>query len=57
VKITEKDFEESTETIICGRRVGIIIYLDKPFGFLIDEELVAQSYTKFFEILWKSATP
>ncbi len=57
VRTTEKDFEELTETIICGSRVAIIIYLDKPFGFLIEENLASKSYKKFFEILWKTATP
>ena len=51
VRYTKKDFEELTETIICGKRVAIIIYLDKPFGFLIEEESAAKSYKKFFE-LW-----
>jgi len=53
VSVTDKDFEELTETVICGNRVGIIIYLDKPFGFLIEEELASRSYKKFFELLWK----
>lgn len=53
IKITEKNFEELTETIICGKKVAIIIYLDNPFGFLIEEETAARSYIKFFEILWK----
>ena len=53
VKTTRRDFEELTETIICGNRVAIILYLDKPFGFLIEERLAAKSYRKFFEILWK----
>ena len=53
VRITKKEFEELTETIICGNRVAIIIYLDKPFGFLIEEELAAKSYRKFFALLWK----
>lgn len=57
VKLLEKDFEEITETIICGKRVGIIVYSDKPFGFLIEEEKVAKSYKKFFELLWKSSKP
>src|SRR3989344_2998672 len=56
VRTTEKDFEELTETIICGKRIAIIIYLDKPFGFLIEENLASESYKKFFEILWKTAT-
>ncbi len=55
VKYTSQEFEELTETIICGERVAIIIYLDKPVGFLIEEKNVASSYKNFFEILWKSA--
>ncbi|MDP3733916.1 MAG: hypothetical protein Q8R37_01690, partial [Nanoarchaeota archaeon] len=53
VKTTQRNFEELSETIICGKRVAIIIYLDKPFGFLIEEPLAANSYKKFFELLWK----
>lgn len=53
VKFTQKEFEELTETVICGDKVGIIIYLDNPFGFLIKEENAAESYRKFFELLWK----
>lgn len=52
VRYTKKDFEEMTETVICGKRVAIIIYLDKPFGFLIEEQLAANSYKKFFELIW-----
>ena len=53
VKTTQRNFEELTETIICGKRVAIIIYLDKPFGFLVEEPLAAASYRQFFELLWK----
>ncbi len=55
VKITSKDFEELTETIICGDKVAIVIYLDKPYGFLIQEKLAAKSYKSFFKILWNDA--
>ncbi len=55
VRYTEKEFEEFTETVICGNRVGIIIYLDKPFGFLIEEEKAAKSYKRFFQLLWKES--
>lgn len=53
VRTTHKNFEELTETIICGKRVAIIIYLDKPFGFLIEETLAAKSYKRFFGLLWE----
>ncbi|MBI2549506.1 hypothetical protein HYW21_09260 [Candidatus Woesearchaeota archaeon] len=55
VRYTSKDFEELTETVICGDRVGIIIYTEKPFGFLLEEKAAANSYNKFFEILWKNS--
>ena len=53
VKTTHRNFEELTETIICGKRVAIIIYLNKPFGFLIEEQLASNSYKKFFGLLWE----
>ncbi|MDD9953581.1 MAG: hypothetical protein OXR66_04545 [Candidatus Woesearchaeota archaeon] len=55
VKITDTDFEELTETIICGDRVAIIVYLEKPYGFLLDEERAARSYRNFFQLIWKEA--
>ena len=55
VKTTKRNFEAMTETIICGNRVAIIIYLDKPSGFLIEEPLAAQSYQQFFELLWQNS--
>jgi len=55
LRYTSKEIEELTETIICGSKVGIIIYSDKPYGFLIKEELVAKAYKKTFDILWKDS--
>jgi len=55
IKYTQEKFEELTETIICGNMVGIIIWLEKPYGFLIEEKSAAKSYVHFFEVLWKSA--
>jgi hypothetical protein len=33
IKITDADFEELTETVICGKKVGIIVYLDSLLVF------------------------
>lgn len=52
VGITKRALEGITETCICGDKVGIIVYLEKPFGFLIHEPEAARSYGKFFDILW-----
>lgn len=54
VRTTTTEFEELTETIICGNRVAIIIYLEKPFGFLIEEPRAAASYKRFFVLMWKT---
>ncbi|MDP7181218.1 MAG: helix-turn-helix domain-containing protein [Candidatus Woesearchaeota archaeon] len=53
VRLIPQKFDELTETIICGDRVGINIYTDKPFGFLIEESAAAASYKGFFDMLWK----
>ncbi|MBT7902224.1 hypothetical protein HN587_00015 [Candidatus Woesearchaeota archaeon] len=52
VKTTEKKFEALTETVICGNKVAIIVWLDVPFGILIEEPLAAQSYQQFFKLIW-----
>jgi len=57
VRTTKQIFEETTETVICGNKVAILVYLPKPFGVLIDEKVAADSYRKFFDIMWQSATP
>jgi HTH-type transcriptional regulator, sugar sensing transcriptional regulator len=53
VRITDKYFEELTETVICGNKVAIIVWLDHPFGILMEEPLAAKSYQKFFELIWE----
>lgn len=53
VRTTHKEFEELVETVIVGNKVAIIIYLENPLGILIEEELAAKSYRRFFELIWK----
>jgi sugar-specific transcriptional regulator TrmB len=53
VKTTKKNFEALTETIVCGDKVAIIVWLDLPFGILMEESLVASSYQKFFDLIWE----
>lgn len=52
IRTTNKEFEELVETVIAGNKIAIIIYLENPIGVLIEEELAASSYRKFFQILW-----
>ena len=35
--------------------MGIIIWIEKPLGILINNKIAAESYDKFFEMMWKSA--
>ncbi|MBT3304431.1 hypothetical protein HN592_03270 [Candidatus Woesearchaeota archaeon] len=57
VRTTKQVFEQMTETVICGNRVAILVYLPKPFGVLIDEKIAADSYRKYFDLLWKVTKP
>lgn len=55
LRYTKEGFEPLTETIIRNDKIGIIIWTEKPLGVLINNKSAAQSYDKFFEILWKQA--
>ena len=55
LKFTTAGFEPLTETIIRNDTVGVIIWTDKPLGVLIRNEVAADSYDKFFEVLWNQA--
>ncbi len=55
VKYTKKGFEPLTETIIRSDSVGIIIWTEKPIGVLISHKTVADSYEKFFQLMWKTS--
>lgn len=57
VRTTKNIYEEMTETVVCGNKVAILVFKDKPYGVLIEEEVAANSYKKFFDILWKDASP
>ena len=51
-KFTKIGFEPLTETIIRNDKIGIILWTEKPIGILIHNKLAAQSYDKFWEIMW-----
>ncbi|MBI5392988.1 hypothetical protein HZA96_03900 [Candidatus Woesearchaeota archaeon] len=53
-KFTEKGFEPLTETIIRNDKIGIIIWTEKPMGILICNKAAAESYEKFFQLLWRN---
>jgi len=55
VRYTKEGFEPLTETIIRNDKIGIIIWTEKPIGILIHNKAAADSYDKFFQMLWKQA--
>jgi len=57
VRYTKAGFEPLTETIIRNDKIGIIIWTDKPLGIIIHQKEAAESYDKFFQIMWNTAKP
>lgn len=53
-KFTNIGFEPLTETIIRNDKIGIIIWTDKPLGVLINQKEAAESYDKFFNMMWEN---
>jgi len=55
VRFLPQQFEQLTETVIVGNKVAIIVFTDNPYGFLMEDKVVADSYRKQFELMWKIA--
>ena len=53
-KFTQQGFEPLTETIIRNDSVGIILWANPPLGILIKNKIVAESYDKFWTLMWGS---
>jgi hypothetical protein len=53
-KFIKKSFEPLTETIIRNNKIGIIIWTKVPIGILISNRVAAESYDKFWRIMWDS---
>lgn len=54
-KFTESGFEPLTETIIRNDKIGIIIWTEIPIGILIHNIAAAESYDKFWQVMWDSS--
>lgn len=52
-KFTKTGFEPLTETIIRHDKIGIILWTEIPLGVLIHNKIAAESYEKFFQIMWE----
>lgn len=55
IKYTRHGFEPLTETIIRNDKVGILIWMTPPVGVLMRHKTIAESYDKFFNIIWNAA--
>tara|TARA_Y100000310_G_scaffold327376_1_gene393647 strand:- start:15600 stop:16334 length:735 start_codon:yes stop_codon:yes gene_type:complete len=55
IKFHEQGFEPLSETIIRNDKIGILLWIEKPIGILIHNKELADSYEKYFQILWKTA--
>jgi len=55
VRYLPKDFKTPTETTIYGDNVVIFVFMDNPRAILIKSKAIADSYKKYFNILWRQA--
>lgn len=55
VRFLPGEFASFQETVIVGNLVAITVFTEKPYSFLLRDETVAESYKKYFEVLWKQA--
>jgi predicted transcriptional regulator len=53
VKFTETKFESLTETMAWGETAVILVWSEVPLAILIRDKYVAESYKRFFQLLWK----
>ncbi|MFH1174605.1 MAG: helix-turn-helix domain-containing protein [archaeon] len=57
VRFLAHEMASFQETVIVGDHVAITVFTDTPYSFLIIDQQVADSYRKYFELLWKLAKP
>jgi len=50
-------FASFQETCIAGDYVAINVFSEPAYSFLIKDKKIADSYRKYFELLWKMAKP
>ena len=55
IRYSGEGFEPLTETIIRNDKLGIIIWTEKPVGTIIRNKVAADSYEKYFQLLWNQA--
>src|SRR3989344_548999 len=55
IRYVDKEFAQFQETVIVGDYIAIAVFSENHYAFLIKDKNVAESYRKYFELLWKSA--
>jgi len=55
IKYVDEKFASFQETVICGDYVAIAIFSKNPYAFLIKDKNIADSYRKYFNLLWRLA--
>ncbi|MBW2966839.1 hypothetical protein KY342_07080, partial [Candidatus Woesearchaeota archaeon] len=55
VKLMPRVFDSPMAVNIYGNKVGMLILSEEPIGILIEDEQVANSYRKYFTLMWEMA--
>lgn len=55
VKYIPKKYKTPTETTIYGDKVAIFLLREEPKAILIKSKTIAESYRKYFNLLWRTA--
>jgi sugar-specific transcriptional regulator TrmB len=55
IRYIDATFASFQETVIIGDMVAITTFADTPYSFLMTDKKIADSYRKYFELMWKHA--
>lgn len=55
IRYLPEEYYSHTATNIYGDKVAIILWTEEPFAILIRQKEVADSYRKYFELMWRIA--
>ncbi|MBR9691565.1 hypothetical protein GOV06_02165 [Candidatus Woesearchaeota archaeon] len=55
-KYIPDEFTAPTTTFVYGDKTAIMVWSENPIATLITSKEVADSYRKYFELLWKQAS-
>lgn len=51
-----KEYDSPATTNVYGDKVSFFIWAEEPFGVIIEDKRMADSYRRYFKLLWKIAT-